>query len=110
MTAIPDDETGEALRLIEENGSDLSQPMEMEFFVAVPSEEAGREIARRAEALGFDALVEYDEEDAAWTCYCVKTMIPAYEAVVGVEKQLGALAEPFGGYADGFGSFGNAPE
>jgi regulator of RNase E activity RraB len=141
MTPIPDDATGEALRQLEERGSDLTKPMEIDFFVAVPSEEAGHKVAAKAQELGFTTSVEQDEEfeddeeleddeafddngtpkddeeadgDAAeelsWTCYCTKTFVPDYSEVVRIEEQLNSIAKEFGGYGDGFGSFGNAEE
>ena len=37
VSQFPDDETGDALSQFQENGFDLSKPMEIDFFVAVPS-------------------------------------------------------------------------
>jgi hypothetical protein len=110
MKPIPEDATGKALRLIAKNGSDLTKPLEMDFFVAAPSEEAGGEVALKAGVLGFTTSVELDEEDQEWTCYCTKVLVPEYSEVVKIERQLDSIAKEFGGYADGFGAFGNAEE
>jgi regulator of RNase E activity RraB len=120
MKSIPDDPTGEALRQLMEHGSDLSKPMEMDFFIAVPSQEAGDKVAIKARELGFTTVVEQDDEldeeghppdhPPEWTCYCTKTLIPEYSEIVKIEEQLGSIAEEFGGYSDGFGSFGNAED
>jgi regulator of RNase E activity RraB len=107
VESIPNDETGEALRQFLKNGSDLTKPMEMDFFVAVPSEKTGKQVAAKANKLGCKVSVEQDGETGDWTCYCTKTLIPDYSEVVKIEKQLSSIAQPYGGYADGFGSYGN---
>jgi len=110
MTELPDNATGDALRRILYAGSDLSKPLEMDFFMAVPSEDAGNRVAKMAQQIGFTTKVERDEETSEWTCYCTKTIVPDYAEVVKMEETLDAIAKPFGGYIDGFGSFGNADE
>ena len=107
MVSLPDDATGGALRRFAETGSDLSKPMEIEFFVAVPSKNVGNQVAPKAKDLGFKVSLEQDDESKEWICYCVKTLVPEYDEVVSLERQLTSIAMPFGGYADGFGSFGN---
>lgn len=37
MNQFPDDETGDALNQFQQNGFDLSKPLDIDFFVAVPS-------------------------------------------------------------------------
>jgi regulator of RNase E activity RraB len=120
MKSIPDDATGEALRQLMERGSDLSKPMEMDFFITVPSKEAGDKVAIKVRELGFTTAVEQEDEldeeghppdhQMEWTCYCTKTLIPDYSEIVQIEEQLESIAKEFGGYTDGFGSFGNAEE
>lgn len=105
---MPDDETGEALRRIAADGSDLQRPLKMDFFLAVPSEAMGREVALRVHPLGFETSVEEDAESSTWTCYATKTIVPVYSTVVAIEQQLDAIARECGGHADGFGTFGNA--
>ena len=108
MTQLPDDETGNALKQFQQSGFDLSKPMAMDFFVAVPSKELGDRVAIKVQNLGFKASVEQDEETGDWTCYCTKTLLPEYVEVVRIEKELTEIAKPYGGYSDGFGSYGNA--
>jgi hypothetical protein len=108
MTTLPDDATGNALRRLVDSGSDLARPMEMDFFVAVPSESSGHAVAAEARNHGFSASVEQDRETVDWTCYCTKAIVPSYAEVVRIEKLLGEIARPHRGHADGFGSYGNA--
>lgn len=105
---VDDDATRDALIRLQTAGSDLSRPLEMDFFVAVPSESAGNNVAIAAEELGFATSVEQDHDSGEWTCYCSKEFIPTYAVVRRLEEQLDALAKPFGGYSDGFGSYGNS--
>ncbi len=103
-----DDATRAALERIALDGSDMSRPLDMDFFVAVPDAAAGNVVATRAAELGFATNVEQDAESQEWTCYCTKRLVPTFDAVVAIEQQLEALARDVGGYADGFGTFGNA--
>ncbi|QTL36562.1 ribonuclease E inhibitor RraB [Pseudoalteromonas viridis] len=108
MDNIPNDETGAALKAYVKDGSDLSKPMNMDFFIAVPNKVKGDAIAQKVTKLGFQTSVEFDDEAQEWTCYCNKTIVPSYSNVVAIEKQLDEVSKPYGGYSDGFGSFGNA--
>jgi regulator of RNase E activity RraB len=108
VNQFPDDETGDALNQFQQNGFDLSKPLDIDFFVAVPSKKTGDQVAIKAEKLGFKVSVEKDEETGEWTCYCAKTLIPEHSEVVRIEEELDSMAKPYSGYADGFGSYGNS--
>ncbi len=108
MNSLPNDETRDALRRLHENGADLSRPLEMDFFIAVPSKDSGEQIAALVKVLGFNTSVEQDDESGDWTCYCAKTLIPEYSEIVRIEKELDNIAKPLGGFSDGFGSYGNS--
>lgn len=108
MKALPNDAVGDALRRYVELGSDLTREMEMEFFVSAPSKESVDKIAERASLKGFNTSVESDEGTNEWTCYCSLTLIPQYDNVVEIEDILADLAKDYGGFPDGFGSWGNA--
>jgi hypothetical protein len=104
-----DSATLDALRRYVEHGSDLSRPMTIDFFVAVPNEDAGEGVARQVRELGFITSVEKDAESGDWTCYCTTTVVPSFEKVRSIERRLDAIGRAHGGHADGFGSFDNAP-
>lgn len=105
-----DSATYDALARIARDGSDLTRPLDMDFFVAVPDAAAGAVVAARAAQLGFVTNVEKDAASGKWTCYCTKRLVPTFDTVVAVERQLDALAHDVSGYADGFGTFGNAED
>jgi hypothetical protein len=110
MPDLDEDATHDALERIASDGSDMSRPLDMDFFVAVPDAGSGSVIAARVAQLGFATNVERDAETGDWTCYCTKRLVPTLEAVVAIERQLDALAREVGGHADGFGTYGNAEE
>ena len=98
----PDDADGDALRRL------ASQPMDIDFAVAVPDEKAGHALARLAAPRGYRPEVRQEEETGEWTCSCTRSMVASYEALIAGQAELDELARPLGGYADGWGSFGNA--
>ena len=92
----------------------MSRPMDIDFAVAVPTQEAGERVAEQAKRLGFrvDLVADAHEEEpdaTSWSCYCTKTMVPEYSALLSVQRELDDIAQPFGGWSDGWGTFGNAP-
>lgn len=113
----PDDLDGEVLRMIADDGNDMTQPMDVEFHVAVATEEDADKIAEAAEKLGYDSGIHFDdgsEDDEVedeitepWTCSCRKTMLLEYDAIMAAQAELDEIARPLGGYADGWGTFGN---
>ncbi len=110
--SYPKDADGDALRRVVRDGSDMSRPMVIDFFVAVPNEERGREVAAAASTVGYKTKVVRDDESKEWTCYCTKSMLATYDTVVSAQKALAGLSAEFEGYPDGWGTFGNvdAPE
>ncbi len=104
---FPNDADGDVLQGVAESGSDLSKPMTIDFFVAIPDETAGIAVAEAAQAAGFDTDVDLDAEDGEWTCYCTKFMLATYEGVIRAQEELGTLAAPYGGVPDGWETAGN---
>jgi hypothetical protein len=108
MENLPNDADGDALRKLIELGHDLSRPMVIDFFIAVPSEQAGLAVAEAAEEHGYMVAVEYDDEDREWTCYCSCEMVPTLPGLIAAQSKLQEIAIPYGGYTDGWGTSGNA--
>ena len=105
---FPNTDTGNTLRELVEQGSDINKPMDLDFFISVTNEESGKLISRDVMGLDYRVSLEMDSEMNEWTCYCAKTMIPKYEDIIRIEEELDEIAKRHGGYIDGFGSFGNA--
>ena len=104
----PDDSTGRVLALMAESGFHMDRPMEINFHVAVPTEDAGKLVAEEARARGYRAEVNDSPKcRLPWTCECTRVMVPTYAAVVAAENEVDELGRRSGGFADGFGSFGD---
>ena len=104
---LPNDATGDALTRLEQDGSDLTKRMSVEFVLVAPEKKLGEQLRISTRKLGFDSVLEFDETNNEWTCYCTKTIVPSYENVTNIEKQLSDLSDTYQCYYDGFGSFGN---
>ena len=112
----PNDADGDALRNLAAAGCDMSQPAEIEFHVAAEKEEVANRVAAAATQLGYRVEIAFDDEPGEpgeetlppWTCYCARSMVPAYDAIIGAQAELNRIAQPLGAYVDGWGSFGNA--
>lgn len=109
MDANFDNSVLQALERLSSDGSDLARPMEVDFFVDVPSEQSARTVAGRADTRGFKCSVDYDGEGGSWTCCCTKTVVLDLDCVRQIAAELDRLAHDVGGAYDGFGSYGNAP-
>ena len=107
---LPHDSDGDALRRLVATGSDLSKEMEIDFTVDIPNREAGEAFASVVGPLGFRADVDQDDKSGRWTCYCSRTMIPSYDAIIEIQNTLENIGRPYNAKPDGWGSFGNAPE
>ena len=110
MTDYPNDDDGDALRRIAESGSDMSQPMLVDFFIAVHDEQMARAVADAVGPKGYAIELDHDDEDDDWSCCCSREMLLTHDAVVAAQAELQRLAEPLGGEVDGWGTFGNTDD
>jgi regulator of RNase E activity RraB len=104
---IPDDENGEVLKRMVEDGDDLTLARPVEFFHVFADEEQANAFASAAAQLPSVAVEapEVDEEDEVevWQVCVIRVMAPSHAAITALESELGALAETHGGFADGWG-------
>jgi Regulator of ribonuclease activity B len=108
LRIYPNNADGDALQRVADHGSDMSQPMSIDFCVAVPDESAGNSVSEVATARGYVTEVVRDDDSSSWTCYCRKEMVPTYDAIIAAQDELDELSKPFGGYSDGWGTLGNS--
>ena len=108
MDQVPNDADGDALRRLVHTGSDLTKPMFVDFQVAVPDEESAKGLAEVAADLGYRVKI-YDSAECKlpWTCERSTRMLATYQAVIAMQEELSEISKPFGGFPDGWGSFGN---
>lgn len=117
MTTYPDDADGAVLADLEAQGVDMTQPLTIEFPVAVPDEASAENAAAAMTKAGYESQIEYDEgepdfdpgaDDAgefgpSWTVYASVHMIPEYSEIMRIQAELDHIARPFGGNSDGWG-------
>ena len=104
-TTFPDDENGQVLQQMAEQGDDLSVPREIDFAVIFPTEEAALKFALRLLKSGQKvSFSEYEEHDELpWQVLAHPYMEPTHENVSGYEGLLAEEAEALGGRNDGWG-------
>lgn len=108
MTNYPNDADGAALERVAADGSDMAQPMEIDFTVAVLDEGTAQLVAAAVDKEGYSPSISCDPESEEWTVYCTRTMIAEYGALLACQRELSEVCGPIGGTPDGWGTFGNA--
>jgi hypothetical protein len=100
---LPDDENGDVLRAMLEDGDDLTLPRGIDFLLVFGDEAAARAFADAANALP-DLVVSIagEDEEGIWQVVASRHMAPKHADITRLEKELTTLAESFGGYPDGW--------
>ena len=101
----PDDADGDALRRVVLDGSDMCEPMEIDFHVGLLHTVGAEGFAASARAAGYATKLHPD--GLAWTCTCTRAMLATYENVIAAQFELNALADPHDGFCEGWGTWGN---
>ncbi len=101
---FPHDETGELLRLMQEQGDDLSVPRDIDFFLIFDSKDQAIRFASQAD-LGHEFRVDtaHYEKTEKWQARLTVHMAPVYAELVMLEKQVARLGREYGGESDGWG-------
>ena len=94
----------QVLESMREDGVDLTRPRDIDFHLSMPSNDAGMEVARAVNALGFQTKLSKDEATSTWTVECTRKMVPYEPEITKTERILDELAKPYGGFIDGWGS------
>ena len=104
---FPNDENGDVLRQMMENGDDLSKARAIDFTVVFHDEPEAREFASHFEKNGFPTKCELASatRDLPWDVVVVKHMVPNHRAIGEFEAELQARAVVLGGKNDGWGCF-----
>jgi hypothetical protein len=100
---IPDDENGEVLRRMFDDGDDLSAPREIDFHLVFGEEAQARGFAEQAVTLP-DLLVSVPEadEEGVWMVTASRHMPATHAGLTALEQQLAVIAQAFEGYPDGW--------
>ncbi len=103
----PDDEDGDLLWQMLQDGDNLDEEREVDFSVIFPREEMAMKFAeqqlRNGQKVSFGP---YDGNlDMPWQVQIHPVMAPSHENITAFEAMLDAEAEPFDGVNDGWGCF-----
>lgn len=100
---IPDDENGEVLRRMFDDGDDLSLPREIDFHLVFGEQAQARGFAEQAGTLP-DLLLSVPEvdEEGIWMVTASRHMPATHAGITALEQQLALVAQAFEGYPDGW--------
>ncbi|GHA68299.1 ribonuclease E inhibitor RraB [Cognatilysobacter bugurensis] len=100
---LPDDENGEVLRAMLDDGDDLTAEREIEFYLVFAEAEQARAFAAQAAELP-DVQVEEPEvdEEGIWQVAVVRRMAASHAGITGLEHLLATLAKEHAGHPDGW--------
>ena len=101
---FPPDETGEMLRLMQEQGDDLSVARDLDFYLIFETRDEASAFASQAD-LGpeFSVSTSRYEKTSKWQVTLTVHMAPVYAEIVMLEKQVTRLGREHGGQPDGWG-------
>ena len=104
---FPDDQNGDILWDMSEDGDNLAKRREVDFSVIFPTEEAALQFAvhllRNDQKVSFSPYEEHGE--LPWQVQAHPVLVPTHENVTSYENQLEQDAARFGGRNDGWGCF-----
>lgn len=100
---FPNDENGDVLRRMYQNGDDLTQPRMMDFCFVFPERRQALAFAEIVDGRDLEVCISYYEERDLWETIVKRHMIPLHREITTLELALTAQAESVGGEADGWG-------
>jgi hypothetical protein len=104
---FPNDENGDVLRRMQEDGDDLSKSRDVDFTVIFADKSRADAFSKKIQNHGYKTSVEETASNKAlpWDVVVVKHMVPTHADITNFEGELTREAEPLGGRNDGWGSF-----
>ena len=110
MTDIPDfpnDENGNVLRGMHEDGDDMSQPRDIDFTVVLPNSDVVQEFGNYFYNLGLQVKVKKTDTvpELPWDVVVTVNMLPTHDGITVFEEKLEKVAAPLGGRNDGWSCF-----
>lgn len=109
LMSLPDDDNGKMLLAMAESGMDLSQPMDVDFFLVFDEQrdaETALEDLVNSDSAGEVELM-FNEETTKHEIIVTLNMVPEYETIVAQEAELNSFAEDYDGITDGWGVMQN---
>jgi regulator of RNase E activity RraB len=106
---FPDDDNGQMLAAMADAGIDLTQSIEVDFFLVFDDQrdaESALEALSQTDMKG-ELELNFDEESTKWEVIVCLQMVPEYAALVAKEIELNSFAQEFDGISDGWGVMQN---
>ena len=101
---FPNDENGDVLRGMVDEGDDISKPRNIDFYFAFEIEDEAKCFAEQVRVTtGLPAEVSTYESDQ-WQVCVTKYMVPKHHDITELETSLTHIARLYHGDADGWGS------
>ena len=99
-----DDWDARMIERLRRSGIDPFKPVDVDFFVAVPSKDKAESMASRLRAEGFETDIRElrDSVDQTWSVHALKSMPLNVHGVREVSSRLRQLADEAGGRYDGW--------
>jgi regulator of RNase E activity RraB len=99
-----DDWDARLIERLRRGGADPFRPMDIDFFVALPSEAAVGAVTRELEAEGFrvDSRAVAESTEHAFSVHAIKSMQLNADGIRAVSTRMRALAAAQGGRYDGW--------
>ena len=100
---FPDDENGDILRRMVNDGDDLSKPRMMDFCFIFKERQQALAFADLVDEREFEVCISYYKERDMWQAEIHRYMMPTHQEITVMESVLRVRAESVGGVADGWG-------
>ncbi|MGL4475126.1 MAG: ribonuclease E inhibitor RraB [Shewanella sp.] len=102
---FPDDDNGQMLAAMQESGIDLSQALDVDFFLVFEDKRDAESALEDLSASELNGELEltFNEELEKWELIVCLNMVPEYDALVAKETWLNIFAGEFDGQSDGWG-------
>ena len=98
-----EDRDYKVIEALKNNGSDISKPHEIDFFLDFEKLEQAAPVAQAMDKDGFNVRM-FENGDGTFTIEAKKVLIPSLETMQDITKMLIALTKEHGGKYDGWGT------
>lgn len=90
-----------ALKMLKDSGADLSQPLNIQFFIAFPSQFTADKAAIRIKKSGFHITIVTSKR-LDWVVRATKKMVPELSAIRNFRDEFDHITVTFGGKYHGW--------
>jgi regulator of RNase E activity RraB len=92
------------LKLLKKKGSNFRRTHAVEFYVYFKGKAAAKKAAVLIKKQGFHVELLSDSSGKRWICLSIREMFPRYKIIQKFKNKLNALAKPWGGHCDSWGT------